>query len=493
MSKARVLVVDDEDSIREFLEIMLRREGYDVTCASSGAAALEVMKGKTFDLVLSDMSMPEMDGIQLLARIKEVDPAIVVVIMTAYGSAESAVMAMKGGAADYLSKPFQIEELLIVIEKALKSAKLEIENRQLRSQLRKEYSFESIIGNSERMQNVFSLIRRVSKTNANVLILGESGTGKELVANAIHNHSHLRDKPFVSVNCGAIQESLLESEMFGHKRGSFTGAVSDKKGLFEVANGGTLFLDEVGELSPGIQVKLLRAIQTKTFRLVGGTEDVHVEIRIICATNKDLEEAIRRKEFREDLYYRLNVIQVQMPNLRERAEDIPLLANHFCMKFGQSLGRGPLSIGADTMRILQRYPYPGNVRELENIIERSVALSTDPILLPENLPPKVLEAVAQAGAGDDLGTSTLKVDLPPLLPAITSDFNLEKRIEDIEKKYLLSALEQSNGVKSQAAKLLGITFRSLRYRLAKFGLADQDDEDLVEAGEGTVILKKEDV
>lgn len=472
--KPKVLVVDDEISIREFLEIMLKREGYESHCVSSGPEALEYLKSKTADVILSDMSMPEMNGIELLGKIKELDPNITVVIMTAYGSAESAVQAMKGGAADYISKPFQIEELLIVLEKCLQTRKLENENRQLRSQLHKEFSFESIIGNSEQMQNIFQLIKRVANTDANVLIVGESGTGKELVAHAIHNHSTLKDKPFVTVNCGAIQESLLESEMFGHKRGAFTGAVADKKGLFEVANNGTLFLDEVGDLSLPIQVKLLRAIQQRTFRMVGGTEDIHVDVRIICATNKDLEEAVKRKEFREDLYYRLNVIQIRMPTLRERAEDIPMLANHFCMKFAKSLNKGPMTISAEALDALVRYPYPGNVRELENTLERAVALSSGPIILPEFLPAKVQEYHALSAGKDDRGTTTIKLDLPPVPATLPPEFNLERRIDDYEKKYILCALEQAGGVKSQAAKLLGVSFRSLRYRIAKFGIADND-------------------
>lgn len=482
MSKGKILVVDDEISIREFLEIMLKRESYDVSCAASGPEALEIVKTKNVDVVLSDMNMPEMDGIALLQKIKEGNSGAVVIIMTAYGSAESAVQAMKAGASDYISKPFQIDELLVVLDKCLKNAKLEVENQQLRKQLQREYSFESIIGNSERMQEVFGLIRRVSKTEANVLILGESGTGKELVANAIHNHSNLKDKPFVTVNCGAIQESLLESEMFGHKRGSFTGAVTDKKGLFEIANGGTLFLDEVGELSLAIQVKLLRAIQTRTFRMVGGTEDIHVDIRIICATNRDLEAAVKTKEFREDLYYRLNVIQIRMPALRERTEDIPLIANHFCMKFTRHLGKGPMQISAEAMRYLTSYPFPGNVRELENTIERAVALATGPIILPENLPPRLREYQQQSGNMDTRGTTTILLDLPPVPPNLPPHFNLEAKMEDYEKRYILCALEQAGGVKSQAAKLLGLSFRSLRYRIAKYNIADNDPTE--EQGEG---------
>lgn len=474
MSKGRILVVDDEVSIREFLEIMLKREQYEVHLAPSAEDAIELLKTKNVDIVLSDMNMPGMDGIALLGKIREANSAPVVIIMTAYGSAESAVQAMKGGASDYISKPFQIEELLVVLEKCLKSAKLEMENQRLRQQLQKEYSFESIIGNSARMQEVFGLIRRVAKTDANVLILGESGTGKELVAHAIHNHSHLQDKPFVTVNCGAIQETLLESEMFGHKRGAFTGAVADKKGLFEMANGGTLFLDEVGELSLAIQVKLLRAIQTRTFRMVGGTEDIHVSIRIICATNKDLEVAVKAKEFREDLFYRLNVIQIRMPSLRERVEDIPLIANHFSMKFTKHLGKGPMQISAEAMRYLTHYPFPGNVRELENTIERAVALSTGPIILPENLPPRIRDHQGESGPLDMRGTTSIQLDLAPVPATLPAEFNLEAKIEDYERKYIQCALEQAGGVKSQAAKLLGLSFRSLRYRIAKYGIADND-------------------
>lgn len=477
--KGKILIVDDEASIREFLEIMLKRERYDVTTVDSAKACLGELNNKSFDIVLTDINMPEIDGLKLLSEIKTENPNVIVVIMTAYGSAESAVQAMKNGASDYISKPFQIEELLVILEKCMTMARIEHENRHLRSKLKQEYSFEKIIGNSEQMQNIFGLIRRVSRTTANVLITGESGTGKELVASALHNYSDLKDKPFVTVNCGAIQENLLESEMFGHKKGSFTGAIADKKGLFEVAHGGTLFLDEVGEMPLQLQVKFLRAIQTSTFRMVGGTEDIHVNVRIVAATNRDLEQAIKTKEFREDLFYRLNVIHIRTPSLRERSEDIPLLANHFVQKFSTSLNRGNMSIGAEAMETLLKYPFPGNVRELENTIERAVALSTGMVILPEHLPQKVRESEAVAyPADDDRGTLTINLDLPPVPARIPERFNLERRVEEYEKKYILCALEQANGIKSQAAKLLGISFRSLRYRIAKFEIEVEDPSEI---------------
>ncbi len=490
--RGKLLVVDDEASIREFLEIMLKREGYDVRTVDNARSGLEELKTRSFDVVLTDINMPDFDGLELLSEIKSQNPDMIVVIMTAYGSAESAVRAMKNGASDYISKPFQIEELLVVLEKCLATATIEHENRRLRSKLKEEYSFEKIIGNSEQVQNLFGMIRRVSKTTANILITGESGTGKELVANAIHNCSDRKERPFVSVNCGAIPENLLESEMFGHRKGGFTGAVADKKGLFQVANQGTLFLDEVGEMPLQLQVKFLRAIQAKTFRMVGGTEDISVDVRIVAATNRDLELAVQEKEFREDLYYRLNVIHMRMPALRERAEDIPILANHFVQKFSAALDAGNISITNEAMEFLQKYPFPGNVRELENTIERAIALSSGNVILPESLPQKVreLQAMPEPEAQKlefpgqrQRGGATVTADLGfSGVPArIPEHFSLERRMEEYEKKYILCALEQANGVKSRAAKLLGISFRSLRYRIAKFEMEIEVEDPFEQA------------
>ncbi|MDX9730394.1 MAG: sigma-54 dependent transcriptional regulator, partial [Bdellovibrionales bacterium] len=374
--KPRILVVDDEESIREFLDIMLRKEGYDVTCVEDGQKAMDILKKKTFDLIISDLQMPNVTGIELLKHCRETYPDVLFMMITAFGTAESAVEAMKMGAYDYITKPFKIDEVRINIANALRSRNLEVENRVLRKELQKEYSFQNLVGNSEAMHKIFELIRKVSDSPTNVLVTGESGTGKEMVAKAIHYNSPLKDRPFVSVNCGAIPENLVESELFGHKKGSFTGAVSDKDGLFEVADGGTLFLDEIGELPLASQVRILRAIQEKTVRRVGGTEDIKVEVRIIAATNRDLEQMVQHGTFRQDLYYRLNVINIRTPALRERRDDVPLLANHFLTKYGERFGKTIQTISKEAMDLLKRYDFPGNVRELENIIERTVALES---------------------------------------------------------------------------------------------------------------------
>jgi two-component system response regulator PilR (NtrC family) len=464
--KSRVLVVDDEESIREFLEIMLRKEGLDVTCAEDGQVALDTIKKKSFDLVISDLQMPNMTGLELLRQVKDQYPEMLFMMITAFGTTETAVEAMKLGAYDYITKPFKIDEVRINIANALRSRNLEVENRVLKKELNKEYSFQNLVGNSEAMHRIYELIRRVSQTPTNVLITGESGTGKEMIAKAIHFNGPLKDRPFVTVNCGAIPESLMESEMFGHKKGSFTGAVADKAGLFEVADGGTLFLDEVGELPLSIQVKLLRAIQERVIRRVGGTEDSKVEVRIIAATNRDLEDMVKKGTFRQDLFYRLNVIGIRSPALRERPEDTPALANHFLKKYNERLGKSIGGISAEAMDMLKKYDYPGNVRELENIIERTVALEGGATILPESLPPFV-----NTPSGRKLA-STHEIQ-------ITEDgLDLDKVMGQMEKELLIKAIHAAGGVKKKAAKLLNITFRSMRYRVEKYGLGSLGDDDL---------------
>lgn len=477
-SKGRILVVDDEQSIRELLEISLRTENFAVDVCDSAIAALEKLKQNTYDVVITDISMPEMTGIELLSKIKSFNESIVVIIVTAFGSTESAIEAMKLGAADYLTKPFNVDELFITIEKNLNLVRLEGENRELRKALNKEFSFESIIGNSNKMQEVFQLVSRIAVTTTSVLITGESGTGKELIAHAIHGKSDRKKGPIVPVNCGAIPENLMESEFFGHKRGSFTGAVSDKKGLFQVADKGTLFLDEIGEVPQSIQVKLLRALQTKSFRPVGATEDITVDVRIVCATNRDLEEEVRLGNFREDLFYRLNVIQVRLPALRERKEDIPMLANHFLTKHNLAMGKSIKAISSEAMQVLCAYNWPGNVRELENVIERAVALESGSAILTEVLSNKIRESAVKGGMPLAIRSSS-NIGHPDRESVskeegLIADFNLEKKMEDYERQYILRALEQSDGVKKEAAKLLGISFRSLRYRIEKFGIEDRD-------------------
>ncbi|MDZ4084302.1 MAG: sigma-54 dependent transcriptional regulator, partial [Bdellovibrionales bacterium] len=387
-------------------------------------------------------------------------------MITAFGTAESAVEAMKMGAYDYITKPFKIDEVRINIANALRSRNLEVENRVLRKELQKEYSFQNLVGNSEAMHKIFELIRKVSDSPTNVLVTGESGTGKEMVAKAIHYNSPLKDRPFVSVNCGAIPENLVESELFGHKKGSFTGAISDKDGLFEVADGGTLFLDEIGELPLSSQVRILRAIQEKTVRRVGGTEDIKVEVRIIAATNRDLEFMVQQGTFRQDLYYRLNVINIRTPALRERRDDIPLLASHFLQKYSERFNKAIQTISKEAMDLLRKYDFPGNVRELENIIERTVALESGATVLPESLPQFVNTPSGRKMVSSD-GIE------------ITDDgIDLQKVLDQLEKELLVKAIHQANGVKKRAAKLLGITFRSMRYRVEKFSLGKVDDDEL---------------
>ena len=466
--KTKILVVDDEASIREFLEIMLRKEGYDVTCAEDGKQAVEILKKKSFDMVISDLQMPHMTGIELLHHVNLNYPKLTFMVITAFGTTESAVEVMKKGAYDYLTKPFKIDEVRLNIKNAIKSKHLELENRTLKRELQKEFKFQNLIGNSESMHNVYNIVERVSHSPTNILITGESGTGKEMVAKSIHYNGFLKDKPFVTVNCGAIPESLMESEMFGHKKGSFTGAIADKPGLFEIADGGTLFLDEVGELPLSIQVKLLRAIQERVIRRVGDTQDMKVKMRIIAATNRILEDMVRSGEFREDLYYRLNVILIHVPSLRERKEDVPLLAEFFLNKYNEKLIKNIQGISDEAMLSLKKYHYPGNVRELENIIERTVALEGGATILPESLPPFVMTA-----SGRKMASSQ---DIE-----VTDDgIDLDNIMGQIEKELIVKAIHKASGVKKKAAKLLGITFRSMRYRIRKYNLHGPGDEELEE-------------
>ncbi|MAF92964.1 MAG: Fis family transcriptional regulator [Bdellovibrionaceae bacterium] len=468
--KPKILVVDDEESIREFLNIMLKKEGYEISLAEDGEQAKELLKNKSFHMVISDLQMPNVTGMELLEHVKANYPETTFMMITAFGSTENAVEAMKLGAYDYLTKPFKIDEVRILINNALKAKSLERENKQLKRELGVSNSFQNIIGNSDAMHQIFHLIERVSQSPTNVLVTGESGTGKEVVAKAIHYNGPIKEKPFVTVNCGAIPENLMESEMFGHKKGSFTGAVADKVGLFEAADEGTLFLDEVGELPLNIQVKLLRAIQERIIRKVGATEDQKVNVRIIAATNRDLQSMVNEGSFREDLFYRLNVININTPALRERTDDIPLLAKHFLKKYSERMGKGIGAISDEAMEILKSYNYPGNVRELENIIERTVALEAGGSILPESLPPLV--SVSRKGASERRLASAHEIE-------ITDDgVDLDKILGQIEKELIVKAIHHTDGVKKKAAKLLGITFRSMRYRVDKYGLgSSEEDED----------------
>lgn len=464
--KSRILVVDDEVSIREFLDIMLKKEGYEVSLAEDGQKAKELMAKKTFDMIISDLQMPNVTGLELLKFVKENYSEVVFMLITAFGTTETAVEAMKMGAYDYITKPFKLDEVRLNIANALRSRNLEVENRVLRKELVKEYSFQNMIGDSTAMHVIYDLIRRVSQTPTNVLITGESGTGKEVVAKAIHYNGPLKDKPFVTINCGAIPENLMESEMFGHKKGSFTGAYADKAGLFEVADSGSLFLDEVGDLPISIQVKLLRALQEKIIRRVGATEDMKVEVRIIAATNRNLEDMVAKGTFRQDLYYRLNVIHIKTPSLRERRDDIPLLAAFFLKKYNERLNKNINGISAEAMDILKKYDYPGNVRELENLVERTVALEGGATILPESLPPMV-----NTPNGRKMASSN-EIEIGQ------EGVDLDKVVGQIEKELLIKAIHAAGGVKKKAAKLLHISFRSMRYRIEKYNLGVVGDDEL---------------
>jgi len=457
-----VLIVDDEQSMREFLEIFLRREGYAVLTAPDVVSALIHLENDEIDLVLTDMQMPGKSGLDLIHCAREISPETVMIVVTAFGTTDSAIAAMREGAYDYVTKPFKLDELGIVIEKALEKKLLARENRRLKAELRNQGRDRSLLGHSRAMQEVFELIAQVAETRTNVLIFGESGTGKELVARAIHEQSDRAGRPFVAINCGAIPENLLESELFGHAKGAFTGAVQAKEGLFEAASGGTLFLDEIGELSLPLQVKLLRALQEKSIRRLGDTDDRKIDVRIVSATNRRLEEEVIAGRFREDVYYRLNVIQLSLPPLRERREDIPVLAQHFIRRFSEEFGKEVEGLDAEAFALLGDYEFPGNVRELENLMERAVALARGPVIGRDLLPPTVLSReVAQVAA-----------------PRVTSEgVDLEKLVADYERSLLLDALEMAGGVKKHAARLLGITFRSFRYRLEKLGLESEGSGD----------------
>ncbi len=454
---AKILVVDDELSMRQFLEILLKKEGHEVVCMEEGGQALTRFREENFDLVISDIKMSKMDGLELLKKIKEHRPHAAIIMITAYASPEDAIAAMKSGAYDYLTKPFKLKEIKNVIRNALAKTDKRPEEEAPAGM------FQNIVGHSPKMLQVYNLVKQVAGTKTNVLISGESGTGKELVARAIHQLSPRTGQSFVTINCSAIPESLMESELFGHVKGAFTGAVANKKGLFEIAHGGTVFLDEIGDLSPLIQVKLLRVIQEREFMRVGETQTVSVDVRLISATNKDLEKAVMDGSFREDLFYRLNVVHIHLPPLRERREDIPLLAQYFLEKYSNELKKNVRSISSYALDSLMKYNFPGNVRELENIIERSVALESSNIILPDSL---VLAEHKKEGP-------------PRAFPSIrlnSGGLELEKELGRLEKELIQQALQMSNGVIKRAAELLHLSFRSMRWKIQKYGLRNGGDE-----------------
>lgn len=469
---AKILVVDDEPSMREVLEIMLKREGHESHLAASVTEAREALARHAFDMVITDLRMPDGTGIEVLERAREANPDVVVLLITAFADTETAIKAMQQGAYDYLTKPFKIDEIRLILRKALETQALKDENRALKEALTGRYGFRGIVGASPAMKRVYEMIERIKDTRTNVLVVGESGTGKELVARSIHYSSSRREAPFVAINCGAIPANLLESELFGHVKGAFTGAISSKVGLFEQASGGTLFLDEISELPLELQVKLLRAIQERQVRPVGSNQDIEIDVRIVAATNRDLETEVQEGRFRQDLYYRLNVVQVQLPPLRERREDIPLLALHFLNTYAREMGREIRTFTPEAMAVLENHPFPGNVRELENIIERAVVLESGSAISAESLPQARFATARSQGAAIAAPLSG-GVQVPanggePRLPENGLDF--EDAVAEFEKSLIRQALDRTGGNKSEAAKILRLSFRSLRYRCSKYGL-----------------------
>jgi len=454
-----ILIVDDEPNYLIVLSELLAEEGYETLTADNGRDALETVRRHDLDLIITDMQMPGMDGFSLLDEVKRINPHLPVIMITAYGEVEKAVRAMRGGAFNYLTKPFNNDELVASIAKAVEHYGLHRENLRLHGEVKGRYRFDNIIGKSTAMRQIYSLIEKLAPTAATVLITGESGTGKELVAKAIHYNSPRAEQPFVSLNCAALPESLLESELFGHEKGAFTGAVDTRKGKFEAAAGGTIFLDEIGEMPLSTQAKLLRVLQEKCFERLGSNKTIKVDLRIIAATNKDLKDEVDNRRFREDLFYRLNVIHIPLPPLRERSEDIPLLARYFCEKYAEQAGRPELTLAAETVSLLMSLPWEGNIRELENTIERATILAAGPEIMPEDVYPE-----GGSPAAADLGP---EIQLEQLIPA---NATLPEVLNGIEEKMVRKALDEANFVQTKAAKRLGITKSLLQYKMRKFNI-----------------------
>jgi two-component system NtrC family response regulator len=449
-----VLVVDDEKNYLVVLEALLASEGYEIITADNPEEALRLVKESDLDLVITDVKMPGISGMTILEEAKKVNPDMPLIIMTAFGSIEMAVEAMKKGAYDYIEKPFKNEALKLTVKKALQNYQLVKENRLLSEALSDRYRFGNIIGKSRTMQDIYNLISKVSLSKTSVLITGESGTGKELIANAIHYNSPRKDRPFVSINCGALTESLLESELFGHEKGAFTGAVAMKKGRFELADGGTLFLDEVSEMSPTLQVKLLRVLQEMEFERVGGTRTIDVDVRILSASNRNIKADVSTGRFREDLFYRLNVIHIEVPSLRERGEDIRLLVNHFINKYRRPDNDAKPELSPEAWKILFNHNWPGNIRELENVIERAVVLNSGGLITPDDMPAYLLE-------GED------DIDIEKFIPAGAP---LQKTLEQIEEQLIRRALKSCNNVQSHAADMIGITKSLFQHKMKKYNI-----------------------
>jgi two-component system response regulator PilR (NtrC family) len=468
VESARILVVDDERSMREMLAILLKREGHDVCVAENGRGAIELLNQRPFDLVVSDARMPDLDGLEVLRHARSINPSVIAIMVTAYGSPDLLRGVAQLGVNDYVEKPFNTEVLRFRIRKELDRKRLQQENVLLKRAMHSANQFTNIIGNSSAMLQVFEMVETIASTGSTVLITGESGTGKELVARAIHVRSPRSDRPFVAVNCGALTETLLDSELFGHMRGSFTGADNNRKGLIEIAEKGTIFLDEIGEMSPMLQVKILRVLQERKFRRVGGNEEVDADIRIIAATNRDLAKMVSEGQFREDLFYRINVIPVRLPSLRERLEDVPLLAEHFVAKFAEQMKKPIMGISGGALECLQGHSWPGNVRELENAMERAVALERTPSILAESLPDTVRGRAAAIFPPAGARLDAVVAAAPRVLPE--KGFDLEKHVQHVEREYIADALRQAGGVKVKAAELLGMSFRSFRYYMKKYNL-----------------------
>jgi two-component system, NtrC family, response regulator len=452
-----ILIVDDEKNYLVVLEALLSSEGYEIVLSNNAAEALRTIQDADLDLVITDVRMPGMNGMELLARCGELKPDLPVIVMTAYGTIEMAVEAMKQNAYDYITKPFQNEALKLTIRKALEKHRLVKENKRLSKALSDRFRHGNIIGKSKPMLKIYDMIDKVAQSKASVLISGPSGTGKELIAKAIHYGGKRKKGPFISVNCGALTETLLESELFGHERGAFTGAISMKKGRFELADSGTLFLDEVGDMPPALQVKLLRVLQEMELERVGGTKTIKVDVRVLSASNRNIKEDIREGIFREDLFYRLNVIQIDVPALRQRVDDIPLLVKHFIEKYAAGQKNGETTLDPETWKCIYRYPWPGNVRELENVVERALVLSSGGVITPKDLPEELLENKEE------------EVDLDKIVPLNVS---LPEALERVEEKLIKRAFRYSNNVQSHAAEMLGLSRRMMHYKMKKYGIID---------------------
>jgi len=449
-----ILIVDDEKNYLLVLEALLGPEGYEILTCDNAKESLRLIRESDLDLVITDMKMPGMNGIELLEECKKAKPHLPVIMMTAYGTIELAVEAMKKQAHDYITKPFQNEELKLTVKKALKNYRLVKENQRLSEALLDRYRYGNIIGKSKPMLEIFDSIDKVAQSRASVLLTGRSGTGKELIAKAIHYNSPRKDRPFISINCGALTETLLESELFGHERGAFTGAVAMKKGRFELADEGTLFLDEIGDMPPSLQVKLLRVLQEMEFERVGGTKTIKVDVRILSASNRNIKEDVTSGTFREDLFYRLNVMNIEVPLLRERIDDIPLLVKHFIEKYKEDAGENKIELSPEVWKMLYNYSWPGNVRELENVIERAVVLSSEGLVTPEDLPEELV------GAKIEFDVERF---IPPGVP-------LPKALEQIEEKLIRRALAQCNNVQSHASDMLGIKKNLIQHKMKKYGI-----------------------